>query len=88
MNLLKNSQFDTIYHEHYSYLSASSVARLSKVYGLNLYKVEQLQIHGGSNRYWLHKLTENGFIEDSVERVIAIEFNDGIFKRVKVENYH
>ena len=78
-NILVGMQFDTIYHEHYSYLSASSVARLSKIYGLNLYKVEQLQIHGGSNRYWLHKLTEMDFIEDSVERVIAIEINDGIF---------
>ena len=78
-NILVGMQFDTIYHEHYSYLSASSVARLSKIYGLNLYKVEQLQIHGGSNRYWLHKLTGIDFIEDSVERVIAIEINDGIF---------
>jgi hypothetical protein len=78
-NILVGMQFDTIYHEHYSYLSASSVARLSKIYGLNLFKVEQLQIHGGSNRYWLNKLTGNDFIEDSVERVIAIEINDGIF---------
>ena len=78
-NILVGMQFDTIYHEHYSYLSASSVARLSKIYGLSLYKVEQLQIHGGSNRYWLQKLTGNDFIEDSVERVIAIEINDGIF---------
>ena len=78
-NILVGMQFDTIYHEHYSYLSASSVAKLSKLYGLNLYKVEQLAIHGGSNRYWLSKLTANNFIEDSVEEVIAREIQDGIF---------
>ena len=59
-NILVGMQFDTIYHEHYSYLSASSVARLGKMYGLNLFKVEQLSIHGGSNRYWLRVSTSDG----------------------------
>ncbi len=78
-NILVEMQFDTIYHEHYSYLSAFSVSNLSKLYGLNLYKVEQLTIHGGSNRYWLHKFTVNSIIDDSVEKVIASEIQDGIF---------
>ena len=86
-NILVGMQFDTIYHEHYSYLSASSVSKLSKLYGLNLFKVEQLPIHGGSNRYWLSKLTANNFIEDSVGEVIASEIQDGMFAPKSWINY-
>jgi hypothetical protein len=78
-NILVGMQFDTIYHEHYSYLSASSVARLSKIYGLHLYKVEQLKIHGGSNRFWLQKFKVGNVTEDSVEKAIKSEVNGGIF---------
>ena len=78
-NILVGMQFDTIYHEHYSYLSASSVAKLSNMYGLHLFKVEQLKIHGGSNRYWLKRLDLNGTTESSVENVIKLEIESGLF---------
>lgn len=78
-NILVGMQFDTIYHEHYSYLSASSVARLSKMYGLNLFKVEQLNIHGGSNRYWLKKMVLDSNTESSVEKMINLENESGLF---------
>ena len=78
-NILIGMQFDTIYHEHYSYLSAFAVARLGKLHGLHLSKVEELTIHGGSNRYWLCKLEDNNFIDESVERVVTVEVNNGLF---------
>ena len=78
-NILIGLQFDTIYHEHYSYLSATSVSKLSKLYGLHLSRVEELTIHGGSNRYWLSKFSGNNFTDESVERVSAFELNNGIF---------
>ena len=68
-NILVGMQFDTIYHEHYSYLSASAVAKLSAMHGLYLFKVEELTIHGGSNRYWLSKLNSNKLLDPSVEAV-------------------
>ncbi len=49
--LLAETQFDTIYHEHYSYLSAHTVARLVARHGLELVDVEDLPTHGGSYRY-------------------------------------
>ena len=79
-NILIGLQFDTIYHEHYSYLSASSVAQLGKMHGLNLFKVEELKIHGGSNRYWLQKLSHNNILEDSVEKVRNQEIENGLFE--------
>lgn len=78
-NILVGMQFDTIYHEHYSYLSASSVAKLSNMYGLNLYKVEQLSIHGGSNRYWLNNLAIDSLPDSSVKNLIKVETESGLF---------
>jgi hypothetical protein len=78
-NILVGMQFDTIYHEHYSYLSASAVAKISKMSGLHLSKVEELSIHGGSNRYWLSRLDPNNFTDISVDRVTSFEVESGLF---------
>jgi hypothetical protein len=86
-NILIGMQFDTIYHEHYSYLSAASVARLGQMHGLNLFKVEQLNIHGGSNRYWLKKMDRNNNIESSVEALIDLESEYGLFNPKEWEHF-
>ena len=86
-NILVGMQFDTIYHEHYSYLSATSVARISKNYGLNLSKVEELSIHGGSNRYWLTKLSDTSFADESVKKMIQTENIQGLFEFAKWAKY-
>ena len=78
-NILVGMQFDTIYHDHYSYLSASSVAKLSNMSGLSLFDVEQLKVHGGSNRYWLKKLSSDNIIEPSVDRLVKLENESGLF---------
>lgn len=86
-NILIGMQFDTIYHEHYSYLSASAVATLSENSGLRLSKVEELTIHGGSNRYWLSKSLPAGFIDLSVDRVSRFEIDSGLFNSREWESY-
>jgi len=53
LRLLAGNQFDTIYHEHYSYLSLKSVQRIADAAGLAVVDVEQLPTHGGSLRLWL-----------------------------------
>ena len=50
MRLIEGNQFDTIYHEHYSYLSLSVVSRIAGRYGLAVTDVEELATHGGSLR--------------------------------------
>ncbi|MFN4355707.1 methyltransferase domain-containing protein [Parvibaculum sp.] len=50
LKLVAENQFDTIYHEHYSYLSLSAVARVFEKNGLALFDVEELPTHGGSLR--------------------------------------
>ena len=53
LRLLQGNQFDTIYHEHYSYLSLQVVQRMAATAGLVVVDVEELLTHGGSLRLWL-----------------------------------
>lgn len=52
LNLIEEQQFDTVYHEHYSYLSLYTVQRIFKQAGLRIYDVERLTTHGGSLRVY------------------------------------
>ena len=54
--LIQKTQFDTIYHEHFSYLSLYTVSRIFTAHGLRIYDVERLETHGGSLRvFGCHK---------------------------------
>lgn len=52
MRLVEQCQFDTVYHEHFSYLSALTVARIFAMAGLRIFDVEELPTHGGSLRVY------------------------------------
>jgi len=52
LNLIQENQFDTIYHEHYSYLSLYSVDRIFSTFGLRIYDVRSIPTHGGSLRVY------------------------------------
>lgn len=89
MNILEKDHFDTIFHEHYSYLSCHSVSRLANLFGLELFDVEFLTTHGGSNRYWLSKNKQK---TDIVNETIKHEVSSGLmdsnvweisYKRIK-----
>ncbi len=78
VELIQNNQFDTIYHEHYSYLSLFSVSQIFNKAGLKIYKVDKLQTHGGSLRiYGCHK-ENNMMIDKSYKDLINKEIKLGI----------
>ena len=52
MRLIEHTQFDTVYHEHFSYLSLYTAERIFKAAGLRVWDVEQLPTHGGSVRIY------------------------------------
>ena len=55
-NLIAQNQFDTVYHEHFSYRSLIAVSRIFEAAGLRIFDLEQLPTHGGSLRiYGCHK---------------------------------
>jgi len=55
VRLVEGNQFDTIYHEHYSYLSLVAVERVFAAHGLELFDVEELPTHGGSLRVFARR---------------------------------
>jgi len=55
LKLIEFKQFDTIYHEHYSYLSLLAANNLAKHAGLEIFDVDQLTTHGGSLRLYIQK---------------------------------
>jgi hypothetical protein len=52
MRLIEHTQFDTVYHEHFSYLSLFTVERIFRSVGLRVWHVEELSTHGGSLRVY------------------------------------
>jgi hypothetical protein len=68
MRLIENNQFDTVYHEHFSYLSLGTVEKIFSSVGLRVFNVEEISTHGGSLRiYGCHsddeRPTTNAVIE-------------------------
>ena len=52
LQLMQQNQFDTIYHEHFSYFSYATAARIFAAHGLRLFDVEEIPTHGGSLRIY------------------------------------
>ena len=52
MRLVAEQQFDTVYHEHFSYFSLGTLSRIFESHGLRIWDVEELPTHGGSLRIW------------------------------------
>ena len=52
MKLIEHTQFDTVYHEHFSYLSLYTVKRIFETTGLRILDVEKISTHGGSLRIY------------------------------------
>jgi SAM-dependent methyltransferase len=82
-NMIKNNQFDTIYHEHYSYLSLSFIIKIFEEFDLDVYFVEKISTHGGSLRvYGCHKnsIKREGSV---VEELLKEEHEEGITNKRK-----
>ena len=87
LNLIKFNQFDTIYHEHFSYLSLSTVKRIFETNNLKVFDVEKLSTHGGSLRiYGTH--SDNGIrILPSVQELLLEEKKFGLSKMSTYANF-
>ena len=60
MRLMEENQFDTIYHEHFSYFSLLTAERIFAAHGLTLFDVEELTTHGGSLRIYARHVEDEG----------------------------
>jgi SAM-dependent methyltransferase len=71
LQLIKNNQFDTIYHEHLSYVSVKPLVEFFKKRGLHIIRVEKTVIHGGSIR--IHVCKNESLVDSSVSEIIKEE---------------
>jgi hypothetical protein len=79
MQLVDNNQFDTIYHEHFSYLSFYTVKQIFESQGLEMFDVQEIPTHGGSLRiYAKHKEDKTKNISENVESLLNKEKAKGI----------
>jgi SAM-dependent methyltransferase len=76
--LIEQNQFDTIYHEHFSYLSLSTMARIFAKAGLRVWDVEELPTHGGSLRVYGCNAEAAIATTDRVESVLTREEQFGV----------
>ncbi|AFL72922.1 class I SAM-dependent methyltransferase [Thiocystis violascens] len=76
--LIEQAQFDTIYHEHFSYLSLFSVAHIFKAAGLRVWDVEELPTHGGSLRVFGCHSRDSRQDTPAVERLLTDEARRGL----------
>jgi hypothetical protein len=68
LQLMRGNQFDTIYHEHFSYFSLMTTERIFADQGLTLFDVEELPTHGGSLRIWArHSEDDSNPVQDRLE---------------------
>lgn len=79
VNMVSENQFDTAYHEHYSYLSLTAVERIFRQNGLAVFDVEHLSTHGGSLRVYAQLLaTGQHPVAEAVGEALNEERNLGV----------
>jgi SAM-dependent methyltransferase len=97
LNLIKYDQFDTIYHEHYSYFSLMTVQKIFESQGLKIYDVEELSTHGGSLRIYAthdaNKISINSNVHNIVKKEIDMQLNmiegyQGFDRRIQKLKWH
>ena len=79
VEMARNNQFDTAYHEHYSYLSLTAVAKIFAENGLSVFDVQKLPTHGGSLRVFAQRRDSGARpVEPSVAALVADEEAAGV----------
>jgi SAM-dependent methyltransferase len=85
VKLMEHNQFDTIYHEHFSYFSFSTISQIFEKQGLILYDVEEIPTHGGSIRIYAKHLEDKS--KKISNRVIDILKREKEFGLLNIETY-
>jgi len=79
LKLIEHNEFDTIYHEHFSYFSLSCVMRILEEHAMRVFDVEELKSHGGSLRVYACRAGCNAHsLETNVKKILTDERNAGL----------
>ncbi len=77
LRLIERNEFDTIYHEHFSYFSMLTTVRIMEAHGLKVFDVEELASHGGSLRVYACRAENQRRVEPSVKNLVDQEIKAG-----------
>lgn len=80
MQLVAQGQFDTVYHEHFSYFSLHTVQQILAAHGLRVWDLEKLPTHGGSLRLWICHRDASRIATEAVENLRADEVREGMLE--------
>jgi hypothetical protein len=88
LRLMQLNEFDTIYHEHFSYFSVLTTLRILESHGLKLFDIEELPTHGGSLRIYACRAEDQTHaIQPAVAKLLAEEREAGLDSRKGYENF-
>ncbi len=88
LSLIEENQFDTIYHEHYSYFSLTTAAAIFGSHGLEIFDAEKLSTHGGSLRIYACHAGDEGFERSGrLEGLLENEERQGFKKMEAYESF-
>jgi hypothetical protein len=87
MRLIERTQFDTVYHEHYSYLSIYTVSRIFETIGLRIFDAEELPTHGGSLRVYGCHADDSRTQSSAVQVLLNEEERQGLRLPDTYENF-
>ena len=88
LRLVEYCQFDTMYHEHYSYLSFTTVKKIFEAHALEMFDVEETPTHGGSLRIFAkHKKDPDKIISPNVKAMLEKELEAGITTPEYYQNF-
>jgi 2-polyprenyl-3-methyl-5-hydroxy-6-metoxy-1,4-benzoquinol methylase len=89
LNLIKKFQFDTIYHEHFSYLTVYSIKKLFFKFNLKIFDIKKIETHGGSLRVFVkHKINKKYKITSSLSKFLKLENNSKIFTKKNFSKFN
>lgn len=86
LRLIENLEYDTIYHEHLSYLSVKPMIEFCKKFGFEVFDTEEQTIHGGTLRYFIGR-KDNRKVSQNVSNCIKIEDEREIYSEKKLQNF-
>jgi len=87
LNLLENNLFDTIYHEHYSYLSLTTVVNIFSKHDLKIYDIDILETHGGSLRIYGCHIDNDKIISQKIITMLDKEKSNGLLNLNTYRNF-
>lgn len=88
LRLIDRNEFDTIYHEHFSYFSMLTTVRIMEAHGMKLFDVEELPTHGGSLRVYACRAESHTHpVQASIQKLVAEEQDAGLASLTGYENF-